>query len=47
MERQGYLEHLIRVIKGLYQQTKIVIDTGKGIMKAVQINGRVRQGCSL
>lgn len=38
--------HLVRAIKGLYQQTEKVIDTGKGKTKAIQINRGVRHGCS-
>ena len=39
--------HLIEVIKSLYKNTSIQIDTGKKILEEIYINQGVRQVCNL
>lgn len=47
MTKRGYPEHLINTIKSLYEETKIVINTGSVRTEEISINQGVRQGCSL
>lgn len=48
MSKKGIPQHLIQVIKGLYDGTRICIDTGHSIGRNyATTNQGVRQGCSL
>ena len=47
LNRRGTPNHLIEVIKSLYRNTSIQIDTGRKILDKIYINQGVRQGCSL
>jgi hypothetical protein len=39
--------HLIEVIKSLYKNTTVQIDTGRKILDKIYINQGLRQGCNL
>ena len=47
LNRRGKPYHLIEVIKSLYKNTSVQIDTGKKILDKIYINQGVRQGCNL
>lgn len=47
MEKHGYPRHLVEVIKGLYLNTNIIINTGLRKTSPITITRGVRQGCSL
>jgi hypothetical protein len=47
LNRRGMPYHLIEVIKSLYKNTAVQIDTGRKILDKVCINQRIRQGCNL
>ena len=47
LNRRGIPYHLIEVIKSLYKNTSVQIDTGKKILEKIYINQGVRQGCNL
>ena len=47
LNRRGIPNHLIEVIKSLYRNTSIQIDTGRKILDKIYINQGVRQGCNL
>jgi len=47
LNRRGRPYHLIEVIKSLYKNTSVQIDTGRKILHKMYINQRVRQGCNL
>ena len=46
LNRRGIPYHLIDVIKSLYKNTSVQIDTGRKILEK-EINQGVRQGCNL
>jgi len=39
--------HVIEVIKSLYKNASVQIDTGRKILEKIYINQGVRQGCNL
>jgi hypothetical protein len=45
--KRGIPYHLTEVIKGLYKNTSVRIDTGRKILDKMHINQGVRQGCNL
>ena len=47
LNRRGIPYHLIEVIKSLYKNTSVQIDTGRKILDKIYINQGVRQGCNL
>jgi len=47
LNRRGIPYHLIEVIKNLYKNTSIQIDTGRKILEKIYINQGVRKGCNL
>ncbi|KAJ4429720.1 hypothetical protein ANN_21924 [Periplaneta americana] len=47
MYTKGYPPHLIEIIKCLYADTKIIINTGTSKTEEIRINQGFRQGCSL
>ena len=47
LNRRGIPNHLIEVIKSLYRNTSIQIDTGRKILHKMYVNQGVRQGCNL
>ena len=47
LNRRGISYHLIEVIKSLYKNIRIQIDTGKKILEKIYISQGVRQGCNL
>jgi hypothetical protein len=44
LNRRGIPHHLIEVIKSLYKNTSIQIDTGRKILEKIYISEGVRQG---
>ena len=47
LNKRGIPYHLIEVIKSLYKNTSVQIDTGRKILDKIYINQGVRQGCNL
>ena len=47
LNRRGIPYHLIEVIKSLYKNTSVQIDTGRKILDKMYINQGGRQGCNL
>jgi len=47
LNKRGIPYHLIEVIKSLYKNTSVKIDTGCKILEKIYINQGVRQGCNL
>ena len=47
LNRRGIPYNLIEVIKSIYKNTSIKIDTGKRILEKIYINQGVWQGCNL
>jgi len=47
VNRRGIPYHLIEVIKSLYKNVSVQIDTGRKILEKLFINQGVRQGCNL
>ena len=47
LNKRGIPYHLIEVIKSLYENTSVQIDTGRKILDKIYINQGVRQGCNL
>ena len=47
MKNNGYPPHLIEVVKSLYKETKVIINTGKSKTEELKTNKGVKQGCSL
>src|SRR5215475_4051120 len=47
LNRRGIPYRLIEVIKSLYKNTSVQIDTGKKILDKIYIYQAVRQGCNL
>jgi hypothetical protein len=47
LNRRGIPYHLIEVIKSLYKNTSVQIDTGRKILEKIYINQGVQQGCNL
>ena len=47
ISRRGIPYHVIEVIKSLYKNINVQIDTGRKILEKVYINQGVRQGCNL
>lgn len=47
MERRGFLRHLIRAVRSLYRDTRIVISLGQQFTQEIKTTQGVRQGCGL
>jgi hypothetical protein len=47
LNRRGIPYHLSEIIKSLYKNTSVQIDTGTKILDKAYINQGVRQGCNL
>lgn len=47
MKEQGYPQHLIDVVKNMYINSKIIINTGDDRTEEIIVNKGVRQGCSM
>jgi hypothetical protein len=47
LNQRGIPYHLIEIIKSLYKNTSLQIDTRRKILDKIYINQGVRQGCNL
>jgi retron-type reverse transcriptase len=47
MQQRGYPIHLIQTIQSLYDETKVIIQSGDQITEEIETNQGVKQGCSL
>jgi hypothetical protein len=47
MQQRGYPIHLIQAIQSLYNETKVIIQSGDQITEGIETNQGVKQGCSL
>ena len=47
LQESGYPPHLIKVVKSLYRDTKVIIETGNFRSDEIATNRGVRQGCGL
>lgn len=47
MKEQGFPQHLIDVVKNMYVNSKIIINTGDERTEEIRVNKGVRQGCSM
>jgi hypothetical protein len=47
MQQTGYPTHLIQAIQSLYDETKVIIQSGDQITEEIKTNQGVKHGCSL